>query len=337
VTLWKGMFEPYLRWLAYAALIIIVAACFQLAQPRYLTYASLSGISRHMAANGLAGLGLTFVVVVGKFDLSISGVAAFSAMTMGIMIAAGFPLWLTLPLGLVIGAVVGFISGVAISIFGFPDIVTTIAVGSVFAGLAFLYNGGETIFQNFFLSGITGLNDYRILGVGTSLWLLLAFYTLASFVMHRTRTGIAFYATGENPVAARFSGIATRRYVALAYVLCATFTALAVALVLAETGNAVTNSGANLMMPAYAGVFLGAALIGNTSVWATFAGILLITMLLDGFSLIGVPYYYSDGVVSLILLSGVFAFSERARQRAGRVAILFNQLKSADRSDRGRT
>ncbi|AMY71998.1 ABC transporter permease [Frigidibacter mobilis] len=301
------------RGLGFLGLVVLVGAALALAEPRFLSTASLNGVARHMAANGLAALGLTFVVIVRKFDLSISGVAAFTAMSMGTVIAAGAPLWLAVAAGIAIGAVIGLISGTAISRFGLPDIVTTIAVGSICAGMAFLYTGGRSIFQNFFQVGITDLNDARLLGLGVSLWILLAVYAVAWFVMQRTRTGMAFYATGENPVAAHFSGIATRRYIALAYVLCAICTVLAVLLILAESGNAETNKGANLMMPAYAGVFLGAAILGGTSVLATLGGILLITMLLDGFSLMGVPYYYSDGVISLILLAGVLAFSDTAR------------------------
>lgn len=307
-------FRGAARVLGFVALVLGVGAVFALIEPRFLSHASLSGIARHMAANGLAALGLTFVVIVRKFDLSIAGIAAFAAMSMGALIAAGLPLWAAIMGGMALGAVLGAISGIAISYFELPDIVTTIAVGSICGGLAFLYTGGRSIFQNFFQSGITDLNDARLLGLGVSLWILLAVYAAAWFVMSRTRTGMAFYATGENPVAAHFSGIATRRFVALAYVLCALCTVLAVLLILAESGNAETNKGANLMMPAYAGVFLGAAVMGGTSVVATFGGILLITMLLDGFALMGVPYYYSDGVVSLILLGGVIAFSDSLRE-----------------------
>lgn len=311
------------RPLVFLLLVVLVAAGFTIAEPRYLSHASLSGIARHMAANGLAALGLTFVVVVRKFDLSIAGVAAFTAMTMGAVIAAGYPLWAAVAIGIVTGGLIGMVSGVAISRFGMPDIVTTIATGSVCAGLAFLYTGGRSIFQNFFTSGITDLNDARFLGLGVSLWFLVSVYAAAWFVMHRTRTGHAFYAAGENPVAAHYSGIQVKNYVVLAYVLCAVCTVLAVLLILAESGNAETNKGANLMMPAYAGVFLGAAMMAGTSVLATFAGILLITMLLDGFSLLGVPYYYSDGVVSLILLMGVVAFSGFARNWASSFAVFF--------------
>lgn len=310
------------RGLGFLLLVLAVAAILGTIEPRFLSQASLNGIARHMAANGLAALGLTFVVIVRKFDLSIAGIAAFCAMSMGAMIAAGLPLWAVIVAGLLLGAAIGAASGIAISHFGLPDIVTTIAVGSIGAGLAFIYTGGRSIFQNFFTSGITDLNDARLMGLGVSLWLLVAIYALAWFVMSRTRTGLAFYATGENPLAARFSGIPVRRFVALAYVLCAMCTVLAVLLILAESGTAETNKGANLMMPAYAGVFLGAAIMGGTSVVASFGGILLITMLLDGFALMGVPYYYSDGVISLILLIGVLAFSDRVRESLGGLRVM---------------
>ena len=122
------------RTLVFLLLVVLVAAGFTIAEPRYLSHANLSGIARHMAANGLAALGLTFVVIVRKFDLSIAGVAAFTAMTMGAAIAAGYPLWVAVAIGIATGGLIGMISGVAISRFGMPDIVTTIATGSVCAG-----------------------------------------------------------------------------------------------------------------------------------------------------------------------------------------------------------
>lgn len=318
----SGTFGRSGRILGFLALVLVIGTAFALAEPRFLNPVSLNGIMRHMAANGLAALGLTFVVIVNKFDLSLAGIAAFAAMSMGTIIALGFGLYAAIAGGIVIGAIIGFLSGTAIGRFGLPDIVTTIAVGSITAGLAFVYTGGRSIFENFFDSGITELNDARVLGIGVSMWFLLAIYGLAYVVMHKTRTGVAFYATGENPVAAHYSGLPVARYVALAYVICAVCTVLAVLLILAESGNAETNKGANLMMPAYAGVFLGTAIMGGTSVLATFAGILLITMLLDGFSLMGVPYFYSDGVVSLILLCGVIAFSETLRTQIAGLAVM---------------
>lgn len=310
---WKEQLRDSTRGLGFIILVVIIAVVFDLIDSRFLTYMSLIGIARHMASNGLAALGLTFVVIVHRFDLSITGVAAFCAMTLGALIAVGLPLWLVVIIGLALGGGIGAISGIAISYFDLPDIVTTIAVGSMGAGLAFIYSGGSTIFQNFFTCGIIDINNSRVGSVPVAFWVLIGIYAVAWFVIGHTRTGIAFYGTGENPKAAHFSGIATRRFVALAYILGGMGTVLAVVLLLAESGTAEPNTGANLLMPAYASVFLGAAIMGRTSVIGTFGGVLLITMLLDGFAIMGLPYYYSDAVVSLILLIAVFAFSDSVR------------------------
>lgn len=301
------------RFLAFIGLIAVVVTAFSIAEPRFLSPENISAVTRHMSANGLAALGLTLVVVVRKFDLSFAGIACFAAMTIGFMIAGGHDLWFSIAAGLAVGAIAGLINGIAISYFGLPDIVTTIAIGSIAAGMAFLYSGGRTIFQNFFNSGIIELNDTRIFGLSISFYFLLFIYALSWALMHRTRFGVSFYAAGENPVAAHYSGIPVNRFTTLAFMACGMTSVLAVVLILAESGTADTNEGANLLMPAYAGVFLGAALLGSTTVLSTLAGTFLITMLLDGFSLLGVPYYYSDGVVSTILLAGVILFDARAR------------------------
>ena len=317
------------RFLAFAALVFIIGAAFTAVEPRFLSTQNISAVARHMAANGLAALGLTLVVIVRKFDLSFAGTACFSAMTIGFMIAGGHDLWLCIMAGVLAAAVVGAFNGIAISYFGLPDIVTTIATGSIAGGLAFLYSQGRTIFRNFVTSGILDLNDARLFGYSASFFFLIALYAVAWVFMHRTRYGASFHATGENPVSAYFSGVPTRTYTMMAFIICAITSVFAVVLILAESGTADTNKGATLLMPAYAGVFLGAALLGGTSVLATLAGTLLITMLLDGFSLLGVPYYYSDGVVSAILLTGVVLFDARVRQLFSDLASFIQPVTSA--------
>jgi ribose transport system permease protein len=303
------------RVVAFLILVVVVTAVFECFEPRYISPDNLSAIARHMAANGLAALGLTFVVVVRKFDLSFPGVGCFAAMTIGIMIASGFGLWASIGVGFAAAGVFGVVNGVAVSYFGLPDIVTTIATGSVAAGCAFLYSGGQTIQQNFFTSGIIDLNDSRLAGINISAWFLLVIYVLAFILLHRMRFGASFYAVGDNPVSALFSGVNVRLYRMLAFVISSLTVVGAVVLIVAEAGTADTNDGATFLMPAYASVYLGAALLNGTSIPATFAGTLLITMLLNGFSLLGVAYYYSDGVASLILLVGVAIFDERIKQR----------------------
>lgn len=314
------------RLLAFLILVALVVGIFTLIEPRYASMRNLTAVTRHMAANGLAALGLTFVVVVRSYDLSFPGIASFAAMTIGILIAQGEPLGLAIGAGLAVGIVIGLINGWAVAYGRLPDIVTTIATGSIVGGMAFLYTGGRTIFQNFMTSGLIDLNDIRVVKLNASFYFLIAVYLLAHLLLHHSRFGVGFRATGENPVSAHLSGIPVKRYTMAAFAVCAATAVLAVLLILAESGTADTNEGANFLMPAYASVFLGAALFGAPSIPATFAGTALITILLDGFSLLGVPYYYSDGVVSVILLAGVVLFDARFQRE---VKMLISFLKAS--------
>jgi len=266
---------------------------------------------------GLVALVLIFVVLLRRFELPFPGIGSLAAVTSGYLIAGGQDLWLAIAVGLVVATAIGLANGWAISYLGLPDIVVTIGTGSIAAGLAFVYTGGQTIFQNFMKSGLLDLNDMRFFKLNLSVYFMVAVYLLAAVVLHRSRIGIALYATGENPVAAFFSGIRTKACIMAAFGVSAATAVLAVVLLIAESGNASTNHGATFLMPAYASVYLGAALLGGASVPATFVGTAVITVLLDGFSLLGVPYYYSDGVVSTILIAGVIAFDERFRSLVG--------------------
>ncbi len=64
-------------------------------------------------------------------------------------------------------------------------------------------------------------------------------------------------------------------------------------------------------MPAFAAVYLGAALFGAPSIPATLAGTLLMSAMLNGFTLLAIPYYYSDAIVSTVLICAIAIFDPK--------------------------
>jgi ribose transport system permease protein len=86
----------------------------------------------------------------------------------------------------------------------------------------------------------------------------------------------------------------------------------------ASLGQAMETAGNNVLLPAYTSVYLGAALFNVASVPATFAGGLIMALLLNGFTLLGIPYYYSDTMVSVVLIFSVAIFDPRVFARIRR-------------------
>lgn len=299
------------RLLGFVLLLGAIVAFFSALSPHFAATVNVSAILRHMSAIELAALGLTFVVVVRRSDLSFPGIASLGAMTAGWFVAQEQGLPLALLAGISIGIACGAISGAAVGFMRLPDIVSTIAIGAISASLSFHYSQGATISDNFVSVGLVDFNNRSIGLVGVPVLLMLAVNLAAWMFLHRTRFGRGFYATGENPRSALLSGIRTRAYVLGAFAVSGGMSCLAGILRSAEAGQAHVHIGSGFLLPAYASVYLGAALFGRASVAATFASCLLISTTLNGCNLLSVPYYYGEGIVGLLVLLAVIAFDPR--------------------------
>jgi len=306
---------PPLVWrlLTFLVVLVAVAGFFQSQTRVYLTSANIHSLVRDLAVQGIVAIGLTFVIVVRHFDLSLAGIASFGAMTLGCVLAQGDDgnLALSVACCVGVGLAAGLVNGFIVGVIRLPDVVATIATGSIAYGLSFIYNGGSSYSDNFFTSGILDINDNRYLSIDEPVLILAAVAIIASVILHLTRYGEAFYATGENPLAAKLSGVPTRIYLLAAFGICAALAALAMVLFVAATGAAYVSSGSQILLPAYTAVYLGAALFETASIPATLAGILLTSMMLNGFSVLSVPYYYSDAIVSFVLIVAITVFDPR--------------------------
>ena len=324
------LFAAAPRLLTLAMMICVVSAVFQIMVPTYLSSANIHAVFRHMAPSGVVAVGLTFVIVVRRFDLSLSGVATLGAMTLGCIIAKTDSLILAALGCVAIGAACGLINGIMIGFARLPDVVATIATGSIAYGASYFYNGGQSYSDNFFTSGILDINDFHLLGIDAPIWIFLFTAGFASVVLHMTRYGQSFYATGENANAARLSGVPVEQMIAAAFVVCGALVCAAMVLKVSSVGQAMETAGSNVLLPAYSSVYTGAALFGTASVPATFAGGLIIALLLNGCTLLGIPYYYSDMLVSVVLVVSVAIFDPRLFARIGRsVAFLAPSTRSA--------
>lgn len=308
----QKIFSPMvIRICTLIALIVVIAAAFQLATPKYLTANNFRGLLSAMSISGIVALGLTFVIVLRKFDLSLTGIAAFSAMTLGFVLSTTGDLATTLVACVGIGLLCGIINGALIGFGRLPDVVTTIAVGSIAYGMAFAYNGGGDYSKNFFSSGMVTLNYQTVFGLQIPVLLLLVTAIVTGFLLHATRFGQSFYAAGENPTAARYSGISVPKMMIAGFGIAGALVGIAMIIQISGIGSSRVTAGGQILLPAYTSVYLGAALLGRASIPATLAGSLIMTMLLNGFTLLSVPYYYSDAVVSLVLILAIVLFDPR--------------------------
>jgi len=283
-------------------IFILVSITFTLLHGSFLSTRNFKLLFQHMSVTALAALGLTFVIIVGHFDMSFHMVGCFAGMTASFMIGEGYLPLPSIILGLLVGLIFGFVNGIAIGKFNLPDMIITIGTGSIAFGLGYLYSGGAFIYDNFLVSGILKINNSEWLGIPFPTILMIITYFIAYMVLSRSKYGRYFYATGVNKKIAIFSGIRVKLYIIIAFIISAFLSSLATILITSAQGVGNVKAGLNLLMPAYASIYIGISVFRKPTVIGTLFGALFTSIMLNGFTLMNIPFYFQDLTISSVMI-----------------------------------
>lgn len=291
--------------LIFAILTIIAIAVFLQAKVNFLSRANIINLSQFLAVNTFAALGLTFVIIVGHFDLSFGQVGCLSAMATSWLISKDQNFLLAIFVGLIVGTIWGLLNGILIAKFKLPDMVATIGSGALAFGLAYLFNGGNYIFTHFLTSGIAKLNNNFVFGIPLPFFILIIVFIVCYYLLSRTTFGRRIYAVGDNKITSTFSGIKVASFIITAYVLCGFFASLASIVMTSALGRGNVQISVSLLLPSYTMVYLGIAVFKKVSITGTLLASIFIAIIINGFNLLSVPFYISNLVLSIILLFGL--------------------------------
>lgn len=290
---------------AFFTLFAIICAVFQSFAPSFLTPDSITTMLKTGATTAIAALGLTFVIVVNHSDISFYMTSCFSSMLMAWLIAKGVHPVLAVLAGLLAGAFWGGLSGLAVGKFKLPDIISTIAIGSIAFGAAYLFSDGAFIYDNFHTCGIINLSEYRFLGINVSVWIMLFLYGIAYIILEKSKHGRSFYAVGSNKKAAFFSGIDVNKIIIIAFTVSGILAALAAMIYDAAQGQGNVKIGLNFLMPCFSAIYIGWSVFRRPCVLGTFCGAFLATVITTGFTVLSIPYYWSDLTMAAVLIMAI--------------------------------
>jgi ribose/xylose/arabinose/galactoside ABC-type transport system permease subunit len=310
------------------ALIILVAlvAGFSIASSDFLTENNLLNILRQNSVPMIMAVGMTLVIVARGIDLSVAATAALSGSLMGVAFAHwGWPEPAALALGLAAGAAVGFVNGFVITKWDVPDFVATLGALTAVRGVALLVTDGLPVPD--FKSSVEGrtipdsvstLGGDAIGRIPLIAIVALVCILVGAFVLGRTRLGRSAYAVGGNPDAARMSGINVNRTKMLIYVFSGLLAAIAGYMLVGRQGSANALSAEGLELQVIAAVVIGGTNLfgGEGKVSGTVIGMLVIGVLSNGLSIVGVSEFWQRVVNGLIIIAVVAL--DQWRRRAAR-------------------
>jgi len=292
-------------------LIILAIAFHYLGDGRFLTGQNLSIVAQQAAINTVLGAGMTFVILTGGIDLSVGSVLAAAAMAA--LIASLIPGWgmLGIPAALLTGLFFGLVNGGLIAFGKLPPFIVTLGSLTAVRGLARLMGGDSTVFNPDLPFAFVGNATISLLpGVSIPVLALiaLAVILISWFVLRRTVLGIWIYAVGGNQAAARLSGIKVWRILLFVYAVSGLLAGLggvmSAARLYAANGLQL---GQSYELDAIAAVILGGTSFvgGIGSIWGTLIGALIIAVLSNGLTLLGVSDIWQFIIKGLVIIGAV--------------------------------
>ncbi|MES1151205.1 MAG: ABC transporter permease [Dongia sp.] len=292
------------------ALAVAMCVVFAVALPNFLTTGNLIALVRSVSILGILGLGMGLVVIARGIDLALIATMVVSvSWVLSLTTNSGVDLGPALALGLVFVVVIGLINGILIAYATIPAIFTTLAMGLVVYGV-----GRGWLFQVDVQNTPQGSALFEFLGRATVLgipMLIIAFLVLAFVVwvaLRWTRFGRFVYAMGDNPAAARIAGLPVRPMIVAEHVITSII-AYAAGLVMAATASGMSTRVYNstmiydvLLVVVLGGIGLSG---GRGGVRNILVGTLLVGVLLDGMTIMDVPYIEQNLIKSIILLCAI--------------------------------
>ena len=283
-------------------LIVIFVALFILTKILRPTY-GLDALAIASLPVAFAAAGQAIVVIAGGIDLSIGSVMALTNVIAASLLLS-YP-ELSVPivlLVLVIGLLIGAVNGVLVVVSRVPDIVVTLSMLFVWAGVALLVmgtpGGASAPWLREISSGTLGIDL-----IPRALVVLLVVVFAVWIPLRRSRLGLSIYAVGSNQLAAFRSGVNVQRTKIAAYAMTGFFASLGGLALTASTGIGTPTPGPYLLLSVAAIVLGGVSLAGGRGgLLGPVVGIYILGIIRADLTFVGMEPAFSTVIQGVIMV-----------------------------------
>jgi fructose transport system permease protein len=298
---------------------LVLAVIFFTAQSaRFLTGSNLSLVVQQVMVVGTLAIGQTLIILTAGIDLSNGAVMAFGNIVMTkLAVDSGVNPYLAILLGLLVCAAFGFFNGSLVTGLRLPPFIVTLGTLNIAFALTHIYSEDQTVsglpsqltfFGNTFAVGQTDITYGTVL--------MLALFVVAWYVLRQTAAGRHVYAVGNNPEAARLTGIRVRRLLLGVYTTAGLVYGIAALLLISRTSVGDPQAGQTDNLDSITAVVLGGTSLfgGRGSVIGTLIGALIVGIVRNGLQLMGVRSIYQVLITGILVILAV-AVDQLARRR----------------------
>lgn len=294
------------RLVPFLALIAVIVFFSITGGTRFLSVGNFTFLLQQSAIIAIPAFGVTLVIIAGSIDLSVGSVVALTGVVTAVVAesAGAIP---GVVAGLVVGLTAGLVNGVAFARLRVPSFMVTLGMLSVARGLTIVVSGSQPITLDASLKAVG-----RMPGI---LILFIACWIGATLLLQSTVFGRRAVAVGGQERVARLSGVPITRMKVLLFAFSGFMAALGGLALTARVGAATPNAATGFELTAIAAVVLGGTPLtgGVGSMTNTVVGALIISILLNGMVILGIPSEVQIIVQGLVLVAAVYLSLERGK------------------------
>ncbi|WP_407541065.1 ABC transporter permease [Deinococcus radiomollis] len=310
---------PSLSTLGPLIALLIAVIVFSTQSPRFFSGTNFSLILQQISYTAVLAIGQTLIILIAGIDLAIGIVMALGGLVMAkLATESGLNPVLAILAGFLTTMFFGFMNSQIITRLRVPPFIATLGMLGIVTALNQTYSGSQTI-NNLPPSLTTLGNTFKIGGTaityGTVLMLVL--YLIAWFVLSETAPGRHLYAAGNNPEAARLSGIPINRLTVVVYTVAGLIYGVAALILVARTGVGDPNAGQTDNLDSITAVVLGGTSLfgGRGNVLGTLLGAIIVGVFRNGLQLIGIPSVYQSLITGILIIAAV-ALDQVSRRKS---------------------
>lgn len=286
----------------FLALIIVVMA---IVKPQsFLSVDNITNILIQIAVYGVVAFAMTFAIICGEFDLSVSSTFALSTILF-IDLSQKIGIVPAIFITLAVGLIIGLINGVLVANAGMNAFITTMATMTALKGVALTYTDGRPI--NFNSDIIYEIGNGKVLGIPYLVIIFFIVFVVAQILLKNTTMGRNLYATGGNYQVAKMAGVNVRFNKMIIFVILGFMAAFGGILFASRINAGSALYGTDLALYCVAATVIGGTSLsgGSGSAFRTLIGLFVMGVMFNALTLLKIEATYQDAIKGFVLIAVV--------------------------------
>ena len=240
-------------------------------------------------------IALVIVLTIGELDLSVASIMGLSATIVAVLAGKdGVNIWLACGIALLAGTASGVINGLIVVIAGVSAIIVTLGMGTLLLGVAYALTNFNTV--GGLTSGFAQITLHPVLGLPMAFYYGIALACIGWYVIKHTPTGRRMTFIGVDSEVVRLAGVRVGLIRFGSFVASGVICGLGGIIYVAGLGGYDPSSSSAFILPAFAGAFLGTAVLerGRFNTFGSIIAIYFLVTGITGLELLGVSEWIQD-------------------------------------------